>query len=141
MFAETLAPHLANFFNSKTSGAPLERQLKASFISVIPKPNRDPGEVGNYRPNSLINNDMKILTKNLADCMAFFIGLYSHKDQVGFIPGRQGPDQIKRAIDIISILQSKWAGKGSQEGLLLLLDLQKAFDSVSWPDLFNILHR
>lgn len=56
-----------------------------------------------------------------------------------FIPGRQGPDQIRRVIDISSILQSGWDGGPHQEGLLLSLDLQKALDSLSWPYLFTIL--
>lgn len=64
-----------------------------------------------------------------------------HKDQVGFIPGRQGPDQIRRAIDIISILRSSWDGVEPQEGLLLSIDLQKASDSVSWSYMFQILER
>lgn len=86
-FVESLALHLARFFNTITKGEPLDRHLISAFISVIPKPNKDQGEVGNYRPISLINNDMKILTKILANRMASFISLYIHKDQVGFILG------------------------------------------------------
>lgn len=60
---------------------------------------------------------------------------------MGFIPGRQGPDQIRRAIDIVSILQTNWAGGLKQPGMLLSLGLQKAFDAVSWPYIFAILER
>lgn len=60
---------------------------------------------------------------------------------MGFIPGRQGPDQIRRAIDIVSILQTNWTGGPKQSGMFLSLDLQKAFDSVSWPYIFAILER
>lgn len=118
---------------------PFDKHLNSAFISVIPKPNKDRGEVENYRPISLNNNDMKILTKILANRMASSIGLYAHKDQVGFIPGRQGLDQIRRVIDIISLLQMEWDKGRHQEGLLLSTDLQKAFDSVSWPYLFDVM--
>lgn len=67
------------------------------------------------------------------------IGKYVHKDQVSFIPNRQGPDQIRRAIDIVPILQSGWDGYPRQAGMLLSLDLQKAFDSLLWSYLFTVL--
>lgn len=101
-FSEILTPYLNRFFNSKKDGALLGNQLNSAYISVIPKPDKDAGIVGNYRPISLINNNLKILTKVLANCIATFINQIIHKDQVGFIPG-QG----------------------------MSLDLQKAFDSVS----------
>lgn len=57
------------------------------------------------------------------------------------MPGRQGPDQIRRAIDVISLLRSGWDGGAPQTGFLLSLDLMKAFDSVSWSYLVPILQR
>ena len=138
-FSAILAPHMTKFFNSKTRGDPLDSQINTAFITVIPKPDKNPEDVRNYRPISLINNDLKVLTKILANRLAGFIGQYIHKDQVGFIPGRQGPDQIRRAIDLASIMLTNWTGGIPQRGFLLSLDLQKAFDSVSWPYLFNLL--
>lgn len=64
--------------------------------------------MGNYRLVSLVNNDLKILSKLLANRLASFISNYIHKDQVGFIPGRQGPDPIRRVIGVISLMKSGW---------------------------------
>lgn len=75
-------------------------------------------------------NERKILTKLLANRLATFIELYINKDQVEFIPDRQGPDKVQRTVDLVSILQSDWVGGHKQEGMLLSLQLQKAFDSV-----------
>lgn len=138
-FANTLAPYMATFFNAKMSRDPLSPDLNTAFINVIPKPDKNPKQVGNYRQILLINNDLKILTKILANRLASFISSYIHKDQVGFIPGRQGLDQTRRAIDIVFILQSNWTGGTKQQGLLLSLDIQKAFDSVSWPYILMLL--
>lgn len=121
---------MARFFNYSTRGVPLDGQLNSAFITIIPKPDKDPAEVGNYRPISLINNDLKIMTKVMANRLASFISIYVHRDKVGFIPNRQGPDQIQRAIYIVSLLQSGWDGGSKQASMLLSLDLQKAFDSV-----------
>lgn len=119
-FTDTLVPHLTKFLNAKMQGDPLDPQINTAFIAVIPKPDKNPEEVGNYRPISLINSDLKILTKILANHLANFISSYIHKDKVGFIPGRQGPDQIRQAIDIVSILQTNWTGgpKQSQSSLV-----------------------
>lgn len=51
------------------------------------------------------SQNLKLLTKMLANRLAPFTKTYIHKDKVGFIPGRQGPDQVSRAVDLISILQ------------------------------------
>ena len=140
-FMDILTPHMVRFFNSKARGEQFDSQINTALITVIPKPDKNPEDVQNYRPISLINNDLKVLTKILANRLAGFIGQYIHGNQVGFIPGRQGPDQIRRAIDIVSILQTNWPGGIPQKGFLLSLDLQKAFDSVSWAYIFSILER
>lgn len=87
---------------------PLGADLNSAYISVIPKPGKDTSEVGNYRPISLINSNNKIMTKILANRVASFIPSYIHREQVGFIPGTQGPDQIRKTIEIISLLKSQW---------------------------------
>lgn len=126
----TLTPYMSRFINSLQEGTTLANEASTAYISVIPKPGKDNSEVGNYRPISLINNDLKILTKIMANRLSAFISGYFHKDQLGFIPGRQGPDQIHRAVDIISLLQANWNGGDHQEGFLLSVDLQKALDMV-----------
>lgn len=49
-FADTLAPYMARFFNAKTQGSPLDSDLNTAYITVIPKPDKNLEEVGNYRP-------------------------------------------------------------------------------------------
>lgn len=140
-FSTLLAPYMARFFNALRKGDPLDTSLNTAYITVLPKPDKDTSSVSNYRPISLINNDLKILTKILADRLASFISININKDQVGFIPGRQGPDQIRRAIDIVSLINSNWDGGSSRQGCLLSLDLQKVFDTVQWPYIFNLLQK
>lgn len=62
-FTNTLAPYLKRFFNSLRARHKLDPDMNTLFISVITKPGKDSGKVENYRPISLINNDLKLLTK------------------------------------------------------------------------------
>lgn len=82
---------------------------------MIPKPEKDQIEVGNYHPISLINNDLKLMTKILADSLKNIIAEYIHKDQVGFLPGRKGPDQIRRVINLLTFYKSGWDGQKKGE--------------------------
>lgn len=73
----------------------------------------------------------------MADRLASIIGAYIHKDQVGFIPGTQG--QIRRAEDIVSLLQSGRDGGSKQASMMLSLDVQETFDSVFWSYPFVLM--
>lgn len=59
-FAATLAPYMARFFNAKTRGDPLDLQLNYAFITVIPKPDKDPGVVGKYRPIPICKDKQRV---------------------------------------------------------------------------------
>lgn len=140
-FASTLAPHLTRFYNALWGNSTLDGTAILAYVSLIPKPGKDSSDVGNYRPISLINNDLKMLTKLIVNRLSEFISGYIHKDQVGLTPRWQEPHQIHRAIDVISLLRTHWDGGPHQEGFLLSVDLQKAFDTMEWPYLFEVLRR
>ncbi|XP_077327769.1 vomeronasal type-2 receptor 1-like [Lithobates pipiens] len=61
--------------------SPIDPASNLAYISVIPKPGKDQSLVSNCRPISLINNDLKIMTKILSNRLGSFIGSYVHKDQ------------------------------------------------------------
>lgn len=47
---------------------PLDDDSYMPYISVVPKPNKDPGEVDNYCLIWLIGNHLKLFTNVLANC-------------------------------------------------------------------------
>lgn len=94
---------LKALFGSIRGGEVLDQEMNKAFLTMIPKPDKDQVEVGNYL---LINNDLK-LSKIMADRLKIFIPKYIHRDQVGFILGRQGPDQIRRIIDLMTCYKSE----------------------------------
>lgn len=98
---------------------------------MIPKPDKHHSSWANFRPISLINIDMKILMKILANRLNCFLPCLIKKDQVGFVPRRQAGDAIRRLLQIQHIAHNR-----SLETMFLSL----AFDTLSWPYLKQVLH-
>lgn len=140
-YSALLTPHLCFFFNELGKEARLAIHENAIFIHVILKPGKDLGDCSNCYPISLINVDLKLITKILATRMDTVLFRYIHPDHVGFVPNHQAPNQTRCLINIIAALHSNWDNHGKRKGLLLLLDLCKAFDSISWEYMFYVLKR
>ena len=103
-------------------------------MNIIPKPNKDLQHLKNWRPLSLLNTDYKILTKTLSARLQNVIGDIVSGDQTGCIKGRYIGENIRTVIDLLQYTSMK-----DIPGYMLLLDFEKAFDSVSWQFLHKTL--
>lgn len=54
-FIDILSPHMLTLFDSLLKGKPPNPQFSHSYITVIPKPGKDPSIPDNYRPIALLN--------------------------------------------------------------------------------------
>lgn len=135
-YIDILKPHFLQAFNSVSSGNPPPRDLLAAHVTVIPKPNKDASMVANYRPISLLNVDLKIYAKILANRLLPLLPNLISLDQVGFIPGREARDNTIKAINI-----HKWLTSQQQQGFFLSLDAEKAFDRVAWDYMEEVLKK
>lgn len=105
-FSELLVQTFLRAFNLLSSTIPPPNNLLEAHISVVPKPGKDPLLASNYRPISLLNVNIKIFAKILANCLLPIITNLIAKDQVGFIPGREAGDNTLKAINIHHWLSS-----------------------------------
>lgn len=134
---DVVAHPLAVMFNSLRHVSQLSSDILKAHIVMILKPDTDMRTWANYRPISLLNSDLKLLTKILASRLNKYIHTLIHKDQVGFVPLRQAADNVRK-----TILLNYYARHRSQQMMLLSLDIRKAFDTLSWSFLrAALLHR
>lgn len=109
------------------------KAFKATFLSLIPKEN-GADTPGKFRPISLCNVVLKIITKVMAYRLKPLLPGLVSQEQSGFVEGRQILDGIILTQEMIhSLKQTKIPG------MLIKVDLAKAYDKVSWRFLKVVL--
>ena len=105
-----------------------------AVITLIHNKGKDPLQIKNYRPISLLNVDYKILTKVLSTRIKKVLPEVIWIDQVGYLKGRNIGEAIRLIDDMIfHTTQNKIPA------YLLAIDFEKAFDSVSHMFLQKVL--
>ena len=107
---------------------------RRSVLTLIPKPEKDTRNLKNWRPISILNSDYKIIAKLLAIRLQNVISKLISSDQVGYIKNRFIGENIRTLLDIIQI-----SSKEENPGMLVLIDFEKAFDTINWNYLFKCL--
>ena len=129
LLSEDIITYVNDFYHS----ASIPRGCNSSFITLVPKVD-DPLTISDFRPISLIGCQYKIIAKVLANRLAQVIPSVVGDVQMAFIKGRHIIDGPLLVNEIIS-----WAKKHKKKLLLLKVDFEKAFDSLSWSFLQSIM--
>ncbi|GJR94726.1 RNA-directed DNA polymerase, eukaryota, partial [Tanacetum coccineum] len=110
------------------------RGNNASFIALIPKV-ADAKFVTDFRPISLIGSIYKVITKILADRLSLVISDLISDTQSAFVANRQildGPFIMNEVLD--------WCKRKRKKALFFKVDFAKAYDSIRWDYLLDVLH-
>ena len=140
---------LVDFFNFfwKDFGAFVFRTLKYGYesgnlsqfqnqgvITCIPKGGKDRRYMGNWHPISLLNTDLKIASAVLANRLKQILSFIIRDTQKGFMKNRFMGENTRLLYDLMHYLE-----ENDLDGLLLLVDFEKAFDSIEWEFLIKAL--
>ena len=96
------------------------------MIKLIPKKDANPRLIKNWRPLTLLNCDYKIATKAITNRIKSVIPRLINNDQTGFLKGRFIRANIRLIDSVIN-----YTAQQEIAGLLLFIDLEKAFDSLN----------
>ncbi|KAL0423920.1 UNVERIFIED_CONTAM: Retrovirus-related Pol polyprotein from type-1 retrotransposable element R2 [Sesamum radiatum] len=112
----------------------LLKQINTTLLALIPKVNM-PTYVSDYRPISCCNVLYKAITKIIVKRMQLVLHLLVDYSQNAFVPGRNISDNILLAQELLAgYNQVRLPSRCT-----LKVDIQKAYDSVEWDFLLEVL--
>ena len=97
---------------------------------------RDPSKLKQYRPISLVGVIYKIITKVLAGRLKKVLLAIIDESQSTFLKGRGILNNVLMANEVVEDLRKK-----GRSGICLKMDFEKAYDSVRWDFLYDMLHK
>ncbi|KAM0828432.1 hypothetical protein ACQ4PT_067560 [Festuca glaucescens] len=110
-------------------------KLNRSIIVLIPK-KPYAIEVGDFRPISLVHSFGKLFSKLVASRLRGRLGELVSENQSAFVKGRCLHDNFLLVRQLARKISTR-----KVKGVFLKLDKSRAFDSFSWPFLFEVLRK
>lgn len=127
---EDLLSAVSYFFNMNI--LQLE-DLNSAFVCLIPKKD-DASGAEHFHPISLVHSFTKIITKVLANRLAPRLNEMVSHNQSAFIRKRAIHDNFLFVQNMVQMLH-----RTKKESLFIKVDIAKAFDTVCWPHLIDVL--
>jgi len=125
--------YLLDSLNSAIEKGEMSLTQKQGIITCIPKAgNRE--LMKNWRPITLLNVDYKILSGVLSQRLRKVLQEIVSEEQKGFLAGRYIGENTRLVYDMMHYLQEK-----DKKGLIMLVDFEKAFDSLEWSYIERVL--
>ena len=115
------------FIQGKMSVTP-----RTGILTCLPKGNKPREYLKNWRPLTMLSVIYKLISSSLASRIKPILKDLIPPTQTGFVDGRFIGDSTRLIYDIIEVTNNK-----NMTGLLMLIDFEKAFDSISWNFMYK----
>ncbi|KAL6343049.1 hypothetical protein AAG906_017861 [Vitis piasezkii] len=131
---DVVKPEILGLFREFYLHGTFQRSLNSTFLLLIPKEGTE--GLRDFRPISLVGSVYKLLAKVLANKLKSVMGEVISYSQHAFVHGRQ-------ILDVVLITNEALDSrlKGNNPGLLLKMDIEKAFDHVKWDFLMDVMSK
>ena len=133
-FWSDISEYLYNSFKEAFVEGELSITQKEGLITCTPKSGKDTTSLKNWRPITLLNIDYKILSAAIAKRFKKVLPSIISDTQKGFLKGRFIGENTRLLYDVLFETE-----KRKMPGLLLLVDFKKAFDSLRWSYMHDVL--
>ena len=104
---------------------PISQRL--GIIALIPKSDKDQRFITNWRPPNLPETFYKLISATLANRMKPVLDKIVGQQQMAYIPGRYIAECTRNTYDLFN-----YAKVNNLPGIMLMIDFEKAFDSVDF---------
>ncbi|KAA3461091.1 Retrovirus-related Pol polyprotein LINE-1 [Gossypium australe] len=127
-FWDTLGGDVCQWVKDVFSGKPIEQELNNTLLVLIPK-KESPEDFSQFRPIRLCSVIYKLVMKVIANLFKVVFPKLISQGQAGFIAGHNISDNIILVQEVIHSMRCKQKGR---KWMAVKLDLEKAYDKVSW---------
>ena len=133
-FWNRLGPFLykAFIFRSRSNTMPMSH--REGIITMIPKAGKPPDNIKAWRPITLLNTDFKIISAAIAARLQQVMSKLIDPCQTAYIKGRYIGENTRLIFDVINNVS-----KNNGTGLIMSVDFEAAFDSLSWDFVSRVL--
>ena len=132
---DVVGPEVVSMMEEFHAGKWQMESLNKVYLVVLPKI-AGAEHIGDFWPISLSNSIYLIIAKVLANRLREVLDGLISPFQSAFIPGRQMIDNIVLAEEMVTA----WRRSGTA-GFMWKVDFAKAYDSLDWQFLWNVLRR